>query len=410
MNDLRALDGRDIRVEVAHLDARLPQVLGEVLCHALGERRDEDALIALDAQANLTHEIVDLSCERAHLDLGIEEPRRADDLLSDLLCLLHLIFSGRRGDVDDLIDARRELLERQRTVVERGRQAKAVVHERDLAAAVAAVHGVNLRQGHMRLVDHDEKVLGKVIEEGVRCRARRAVREVTRVVLDAGAVAHLLHHFEVIVRALLQPLRFKEFALTLQYGETLLKLRANVRHGDLHILIVRDVVGRRKHHGVKPLSVDLARRHVELDDALYLVAEHLDAHAAVVVPRGEDLDHVAAHAEASALKRDIVALVADGDELLQDLLARDRLPLVHGENHLMIALRRAEAVDARDARHDDDVAPLKERTGRGVAQLIDLIVDRRILFNIGIRLGDVRLGLIEVVVADKVADVVVGEK
>ena len=45
-----------------------------------------------------------------------------------------------------------------------------------------------------------------------------------------------------------------------------------------------------------------------------------------------------------------------------------------------------------------------------MTQLINLIVDRRILFNIGIRLGDVRLGLIKVVVADKVADVVVGEK
>ena len=185
------------------------------------------------------------------------------------------------------------------------------------------------------------------------------MREVARVVLDAGAVAHLLHHFEVIVRALLQPLCLKELALPLQYGEPLLKLRANVRHGDLHILIVCDVVGRREHHGVKPLAVDLARRHVELDDALHLVAEHLDTHAAVVVPCGEDLDHIAAHAEASTLKRNIIALVADGDELLQDLLARDRLPLVHGENHLVIALRRAEAVDARDARHDDDVAPLK---------------------------------------------------
>ena len=168
----------------------------------------------------------------------------------------------------------------------------------------------------MRLVDHDEEVLGKVVEEGVRSRARRAVREVTRVILDAGAVAHLLHHFEVIVRALLQPLCLKEFALAFQYGEPFLKLRANVRHGDLHILIVRDVVGRREHHGVKPLSVDLARRHVELDDALHLVTEHLDAHAAVVVPRREDLDHVAAHTKASALKRDIVALVTDGDELL----------------------------------------------------------------------------------------------
>ena len=161
---------------------------------------------------------------------------------------------------------------------------------------------------------------------------------------------------------------------------------------------------------MKPLAVNLARRHVELDDALHLVAEHLDAHAAVVVARREDLDHIAAHAEPSALEGNIVALVADRDELLQNRFARNRLPLVHGEHHLMIALRRAETVDTGHARDDDDIAPLEQRTGRGVTQLINLVVDGSILLDVGVRLGNVGFGLVVVVVADEVADVIVGKE
>ena len=80
------------------------------------------------------------------------------------------------------------------------------------------------------------------------------------------------------------------------------------------------------------------------------------------------------------------------------------------QHHLVVALRRAQAVDARDRRDDDDVAPLEERTRRAVALLIDLVVDRRILLDVGVRRGDVGLRLVEVVVADEVADVVVWEE
>ena len=212
----------------------------------------------------------------------------------------------------------------------------------------------------MGLIDHDEEVLGEVIEECIRRVPRVSVCKVTRVVLDAGAVAHLLHHLKVVVRTLLETLRLEQLPCPLEFFKPLCKLRADVRHGNLHVLILGDVVGRRKDHGMQTLTVDLTRHRVKLDDALYLVAEHLDAHAAVVVPRREDLDHIAAHAKTSALECDVVAFVADGDELLQNCLARDRLSLVHGEHHLMIALGRAETVDAGHARDDNHVAPLEQ--------------------------------------------------
>ena len=76
----------------------------------------------------------------------------------------------------------------------------------------------------------------------------------------------------------------------------------------------------------------------------------------------------------------------------------------------MVALRRTQAVDAGDGRDDDDVAPLEKRARRAVAQLIDLVVDRGVLLDVGVRRDDVGLRLVEVVVTDEVADVVVREE
>ena len=198
---------------------------------------------------------------------------------------------------------------------------------------------MDLRQCHVGLVDHDEEVLGEIIEECIWRIPCVPVRKVARVVLNAGAVAHLLHHLEVVVRTLFEPLRFEEFARALEFIQALRKLRTDIRHCDFHILIVRDIVRRRKDHRMQTFTVDLARGHIKLDDAFDLVAEHLDAHSPVVVTRRIDLDYITAHAETSALEGDVVAFVTNGDEFLQDLLARDRLSLVHREHHLVVALR-----------------------------------------------------------------------
>ena len=61
-----------------------------------------------------------------------------------------------------------ELLETQRTVVEGGREAEAVLHEVGLAGTVAAVHGGDLRYAHVALVDDHQVVLGEEVQQTVR--------------------------------------------------------------------------------------------------------------------------------------------------------------------------------------------------------------------------------------------------
>ena len=67
----------------------------------------------------------------------------------------------------------------------------------------------------------------------------------------------------------------------------------------------------------------LAGQRIDLDDALDLVAEELDADGQVLVG-GEDLQHVAAHAELAAHEVLVVALVLDVGQLAQHAVAPAR--------------------------------------------------------------------------------------
>ena len=76
-DDLDALERVDLGVQVADLEAVLEQVVGQVLGHLLRQRRDERALLDLDALADLLHQVVDLVLRLAHVDLGVHHARRA---------------------------------------------------------------------------------------------------------------------------------------------------------------------------------------------------------------------------------------------------------------------------------------------------------------------------------------------
>ena len=75
--DRDPLERVDLAVEVLDLDAELLEVVGQVLGHLLGQRRDERPLAALDAPADLLEQVVDLALGRADGDLRIDDAGRA---------------------------------------------------------------------------------------------------------------------------------------------------------------------------------------------------------------------------------------------------------------------------------------------------------------------------------------------
>ena len=71
----------------------------------------------------------------------------------------------------------------------------------------------------MALVGEDERVVGQVFEQGRRRLARPAAGEIARIVLDAGAGAGRLQHFEIEQGALLEPLRLEQPPLAVELVE-----------------------------------------------------------------------------------------------------------------------------------------------------------------------------------------------
>ena len=239
-----ALEGVDLRVQIADPHPDLGEIGGQILGHPLGQGRHQHPFTARDHGADLGEQIVDLVLRRPHLDLGIEQPGGPDHLLHDLaLAVLELVGSRGRGHEDRLVDPLLELLEHQRPVVEGRRQPEAEVDQGLLARAVAVVHPADLRNRDVGLVGDEQEVLREVVEEGRRRLARRPPGEVARVVLDPLAVAELGEHFEIEEGALRQPLRLEELLLAVEFGEPLIELVADPVDGLEQILARGHIVG-----------------------------------------------------------------------------------------------------------------------------------------------------------------------
>ena len=82
-DDLDALDRVDVRVHVAHANALLVQIFGQVFGHALGQHGDQAAIAFLRRLAHLADQIVDLGARRADIDRRIDQAGRADHLFGE---------------------------------------------------------------------------------------------------------------------------------------------------------------------------------------------------------------------------------------------------------------------------------------------------------------------------------------
>ncbi len=360
--------------------------------------------------ADLPQQVVDLPLDPPDLDGRIGETGRADDLLDhDAARFPKFERTRRRGYEDDLVGPRLPLVEIERPVVERRRQAEPVLDQDLLSRPVAVVHPPDLRHCLVALVDEDDRVGREVVEQRRRRLARCAAGEVPRVVLDPVAVANLADHLEVEHRALVQALGLEQLAPGLERRPSLRQFRLDRGDRPSGVLARRDEV----RLGVDRQPVLAARgspgQRIEDHQLVDLVPEEADPDGLLLVGR-VDLHDVAADPERAAPELDVIALVLDVDELAEDLLPVDPLPHLERNRHPVVGLRRTQAVDARHAGDDDDVTALEQRPGGREPQAVDLVVDRRLFLDVGVARRDVGFRLVVVVVADEVLDGVAGEE
>ena len=392
-------------------DAEVYQVARQLFGHALGEGGHQHALAFVHGVLYLVQQVVYLAHGGPHLHDRIEQTRGTYHLLHHhALGFVQLVVGRCGADVYRLAGEVVELVVGQRPVVQRRRQAETVLHQACLAAAVAAVHGANLRHRDVALVHHQQEVVGEIVYQAERTAARRAAVEVAAVVLYTGAVAQLLYHLHVIVHPLLQALGFQVLAYAVQVVAPLIHVALYLQQRACHILFAgEEVAGGVYHHLVEPLQ-PLSADGVEALEALYLVVPKADA-VAEVGKRGEDVHGVAFHAEAAVGELNLIAHILPFEELHEQLVASHAVAYLQGDGAALELLGVADAVDAAHRADDYDIPSAAEQgTAGSQTQLVKLVVDGQVFLYVGVGGGNVGLGLVVVVVADEVLHGVVGEE
>ena len=219
-------------------------------------------------------------------DLRVNQSRRADDLLDDLSAgLFQFEFAGSGGDEDHLVPHLLEFLEFQRAIVHGAGKAEAVIDQHLLALAVAVVHRVDLRHGHMRFIDDQQEILGEIIDQRIRLFAGFAAVQMPAVVFDAAAIADLQDHLQIVFGAGEQPLGFEQFSLAAKVHDLHFKLIADGLDGAVDAFLRHDVVNGGIDEDLLLAAEDFAGERIDGVDRGDFIAEDFDPIGEFLVAR-----------------------------------------------------------------------------------------------------------------------------
>ncbi len=217
------------------------------------------------------------------------------------------------------------------------------------------------------------------------------------------AVADGAHHFDIEKSALHDALGLDKFSLLLEFLFPPFELFLNADDGAVALVLRHDVVRFRVDGNARQVFVagpHFASEGINLAKSVNLIAPHFDAISLIFIGR-VNFDHVAANAKGAAAKV-FAALVLNINEAAEEGFARSLVAFFKHDQHAVVGLGRAEAVNAGDGSDDDDIAALEERARGDHAELVELVVDGGFLVDVKIRGRDVGFGLVIIVVADEI--------
>ena len=319
------------------------------------------------------------------------------------------VIARRGGNINELGDALLEFVESQRTVIQAARQAESMLGQRDLARPVTFMHAAHLRHRNVALVNDAQEVLGKVIDQRVRRLTWLTTIQMTRVILDTRAKAQRFQHFQVVIHAHFQALRFQQLAFVVELLQAVAQLFLDGFQCAIEFRTHRNIM-RRRPNGKRLVRVQLFARYIiDFGDRFYLITPELNTDRIIRIRR-KHIQRIAAHAKRTALEFVIVAIVLDVYQAIYNLVTVHFLLFIKEYSHTGVICRTANTVNARDTCHHNNVAAGKQRACCGVAQFLHFFVDGRILLDERIRRRHVRLGLVIIVVAHEVDHGVVREE
>ena len=278
------------------------EIVCQLLGHPLGEGCDKDPLVILRPLADLFHQVVHLVFRRSNLNRRIQKPGRTYNLLYHKTFRAIQLIIGRSGaDIYLLPGDLVELVELQRAVVRRGREPEAIFNQNRLAGVVTSVHGPYLGDGDVALVDESDKVVREVVDQAERPLSWLAAVQIPGVVLDPGAVSHLLDHLKIVLNPLLQAFGFQSLANVVEVVD--LSLEIVLDHADRLDAPFpgRDEIGGGEYRHFVQVLDPCPGDGVDQRQGFHLVPEELYPDSLVGTSK-EHIHSVAAHSERASLE------------------------------------------------------------------------------------------------------------
>ena len=120
---------------------------------------------------------------------------------------------------------------------------------------VASVHCPDLWNSDVALVDEGHEIVREIVNEAERPLAFLSPVQISGIILDSGAVAHLLDHFQVVFHPLLQPFGLHRTAQVLEMLNLPDQVVLNHAHGPDGLLLCRHEIARRiNRHFAEPFD------------------------------------------------------------------------------------------------------------------------------------------------------------
>ncbi len=124
----------------------------------------------------------------------------------------------------------------------------------------------------------------------------------------------------------------------------------------------------------------------------------------------DDFQRVPANPECTPVKIVVVSFVMDFAQAGNQGLKGPFLANFDRDDHSGVIFGRAQAINAGNTGHNDDVPAREKRMGGRMAQFVDIVVDRGIFFYVGVGSRHVCFRLIIVIITYKIFHGISGKK
>ena len=149
-------------------------------------------------------------------------------------------------------------------------------------------------------------------------------------------------------------------------------------------------------------AFNLSGQHIHFRNTVDLISKELHTDRCIGIVRRENLKNIPVYAECSSLKIHLIACILHINESLDYIVTVNLHARSQRNHHVHIIIRTADSIDAGNGCHNDHILALRQSRRRRKTQLIDLIIDCRILRNIGVRLRHISFRLIIIIIGHEI--------